>query len=203
MWFAVRGRWRQMILLFLIVRRTPTIRELIVATPLSLSSPSATGLSAHAPAQRLERSDFVLRPKARFPVRSRYEGMGGLFCCCPPRPAIDCRIRPGPNWRCGRKAVVPGTCRNSSQRRHCPTKRQFPLLRPLKLSTPMPKFFLLARAASARTGFRKCSPNEPWQPSELDDRRLGDPVEAVPEPRPRDLSGKFGCGISTAKQTNG
>ncbi len=41
-----------MILLFLIVRRMPTIRELIVATPLSLSSPSATGLSAHAPAQR-------------------------------------------------------------------------------------------------------------------------------------------------------
>ena len=37
-----------MILLFLIVRRMPTIRELIVATPLSLSSPSATGLSAHA-----------------------------------------------------------------------------------------------------------------------------------------------------------
>ncbi len=41
-----------MILLFLIVRRMPTTRELIVATPLSLSSPSATGLSAHAPAQR-------------------------------------------------------------------------------------------------------------------------------------------------------
>jgi hypothetical protein len=40
------------ILLFLIVRRTPTIRELIVAAPLSLSSPSATGLSAPAPAQR-------------------------------------------------------------------------------------------------------------------------------------------------------
>ena len=58
----VRGCWRQMILLFLIVRRTPTIRELIVATPLSLSSPSATGLSAHAPAQRLERSDFAPRP---------------------------------------------------------------------------------------------------------------------------------------------
>jgi hypothetical protein len=56
----VRGCWRQMILLFLIVSRTPTIRELIVATPLSLSSPSTTGLSAHAPAQRLERSDFVL-----------------------------------------------------------------------------------------------------------------------------------------------
>ena len=72
MWFAVRGRWRQMILLFLIVRRTPTIRELIVATPLSLSSPSVTGLSAHAPAQRLERSDFVRRPEARVPGRSRY-----------------------------------------------------------------------------------------------------------------------------------
>ena len=38
-----------MILLFLIVRRTPTIRELIVATPLSLSSPSATGLSGSRP----------------------------------------------------------------------------------------------------------------------------------------------------------
>ena len=48
----VRGCWPQMILLLLIVRRAPTIRELIVATPLSLSSPSATGLSAHAPAQR-------------------------------------------------------------------------------------------------------------------------------------------------------
>ena len=42
-----------MILLFLIVRRMPTISELIVATPLSLSSPSATGLSAHSPAQRV------------------------------------------------------------------------------------------------------------------------------------------------------
>jgi hypothetical protein len=41
-----------MILLFFIMRCTPTIRELIVATPLSLSSPSATGLSALAPAQR-------------------------------------------------------------------------------------------------------------------------------------------------------
>ena len=50
-----------MIVLFLIVRRTPTIRELIVATPVTLSSPSATGVSAHAPAQRLERSDFVHR----------------------------------------------------------------------------------------------------------------------------------------------
>jgi len=61
-----------MILLFLIVRRTPTIRELIVATPLSLSSPSVTGLSAHAPAQRLERSDFVHRPEARVPGWSLY-----------------------------------------------------------------------------------------------------------------------------------
>ena len=48
-----------MVLLLLIVRRTPTIRELIMATPVSLSSPLASGLSAHAPAQRLERSDFV------------------------------------------------------------------------------------------------------------------------------------------------
>ena len=56
-----------MILLFLIVRRTPTIRELIVATPLSLFSPSATGLSAHAPRSGLERSDFVLWPKAAVP----------------------------------------------------------------------------------------------------------------------------------------
>jgi hypothetical protein len=60
-----------MILLFLIVRRTPTIRELIVATPLSLSSPSANGLSAHAPAHRLERSDFVPRRKATFVDRDR------------------------------------------------------------------------------------------------------------------------------------
>src|ERR1700675_642634 len=41
-----------MILLFLIMRCTPTIRKLIEATPLSLSSPSATSLSALAPAQR-------------------------------------------------------------------------------------------------------------------------------------------------------
>jgi hypothetical protein len=41
-----------MILLFLIMGCTPTMRELIEATPLSLSSPSATGLSALAPAQR-------------------------------------------------------------------------------------------------------------------------------------------------------
>jgi hypothetical protein len=41
-----------MILLFLIMRSTPTIRELIVPTPLSLFSQLATGLSALAPAQR-------------------------------------------------------------------------------------------------------------------------------------------------------
>src|ERR1700692_3924597 len=52
MWFAVKGCWPQMILLFLIMRCTPTMRELIEATPLSLSSPSAHGLSALAPAQR-------------------------------------------------------------------------------------------------------------------------------------------------------
>ena len=48
-----------MILLFLIMRCTPTIRELIEATPLSLFSPSATSLSALAPRSGLERSDFV------------------------------------------------------------------------------------------------------------------------------------------------
>jgi hypothetical protein len=52
MWFAVKGCWPQMILLFLIMGCAPTMRELIEATPLSLSSPSATGLSALAPAQR-------------------------------------------------------------------------------------------------------------------------------------------------------
>src|SRR6202011_2476339 len=52
MWFVVKGGWPQMILLFLIMRCTPTIRKLIEATPLSLSSPSATSLSALAPAQR-------------------------------------------------------------------------------------------------------------------------------------------------------
>jgi hypothetical protein len=52
MWFVVKGGWPQMILLFLIMRWTPTIRELIEATPLSPSSPSATSLSVLAPAQR-------------------------------------------------------------------------------------------------------------------------------------------------------
>src|ERR1700730_5291565 len=52
MWFVVKGGWPRMILLFLIMRCTPTIRELIEAPPLSPSSPSATSLSALAPAQR-------------------------------------------------------------------------------------------------------------------------------------------------------
>jgi hypothetical protein len=42
------------------MRCTPTIRELIEATLLSLSSQSATSLSALAPRSGLERSDFVL-----------------------------------------------------------------------------------------------------------------------------------------------
>jgi hypothetical protein len=48
-----------MILLFLI---TPTIRELIVATPLSLSSPSLPASRLLLPRSGLERSDFVLWP---------------------------------------------------------------------------------------------------------------------------------------------
>jgi len=47
-----------MVLLFWIMRCTPTIPELIVATPLQLSSQLTTGLSG------LERSDFVLWPDA-------------------------------------------------------------------------------------------------------------------------------------------
>ena len=58
--------WLQMILLFLIMRCTPTIRELIEATLLSLSSQSATSLSALAPRSGLERSDFVHWHKASF-----------------------------------------------------------------------------------------------------------------------------------------
>ena len=46
-----RGWPQMMILLFLIMRCTPTIRELIEATPLLLSSPSATNLSVLAPTQ--------------------------------------------------------------------------------------------------------------------------------------------------------
>ena len=56
-----------MILLFLIVRRMPTIRELVVATLLSLSAPSATARLT-PPRSGLERSDFVPRPEAGFPV---------------------------------------------------------------------------------------------------------------------------------------
>jgi hypothetical protein len=59
-----------MILLFLIMRCTPTIRELIEATLLSLSSQSATSLSALAPRSGLERSDFVRWHEPDQPGRS-------------------------------------------------------------------------------------------------------------------------------------
>src|ERR1700755_160327 len=61
MWVVVRGGRPQTILLFLI---TPTIRELIVATPLSLSSPSLPASRLLLPRSGLERSDFVLWPDA-------------------------------------------------------------------------------------------------------------------------------------------
>ena len=71
--------WLQMILLFLIMRCTPTIRELIEATLLSLSSQSATSLSALAPRSGLERSDFVpwhISEVVRLSARVRYcEGL--------------------------------------------------------------------------------------------------------------------------------
>jgi hypothetical protein len=54
--------------------RTPTIRELIVATPLPLFSPSATASRAHAPRSGLARSDYVPRPFAVLPDQP---GMGG------------------------------------------------------------------------------------------------------------------------------
>jgi hypothetical protein len=50
-----------MILLFLI---TPTIRELIVALPLSLSSPSLPASRLLPPRSGLKRSDFVRWPDA-------------------------------------------------------------------------------------------------------------------------------------------
>ena len=59
MWFVVKGGWPQMILLFLIMRCTPTIRELIEAThyrrPLHRLPVSRLLL----PRSGLERSDFV------------------------------------------------------------------------------------------------------------------------------------------------
>jgi hypothetical protein len=72
--------WLQMILLFLIMRCTPTIRELIEATLLSLSSQSATSLSALAPAQRAIAQRF--RALCRFSaagmqVYPRAEAAGG------------------------------------------------------------------------------------------------------------------------------
>jgi hypothetical protein len=59
-----------MILLFLIMGCTPTMRELIEATPLSLYSPSATGLSALAPAQRAGAQ------RLRALTRSRHHAIG-------------------------------------------------------------------------------------------------------------------------------
>jgi hypothetical protein len=59
----VRGGRPQTIPLFLI---TPTIRELIVATPLSLSSPSLPASRLLPPHSGLERSDFVQWPDADF-----------------------------------------------------------------------------------------------------------------------------------------
>jgi len=49
-----------MMLLFLIMRCTPTIRELIAATPLSLSSQRLPASRLLLPRSGLERSDFVL-----------------------------------------------------------------------------------------------------------------------------------------------
>jgi hypothetical protein len=48
-----------MMLLFSIMRCTPTIRELIVATPLSLSSQRLPASRLLLPRSGLERSDFV------------------------------------------------------------------------------------------------------------------------------------------------
>jgi hypothetical protein len=58
----VRGGRPQTILLFLIM---PTIRELIVATPLSLSSPLLPASRLLPPRSGLERSDFVRWPPSR------------------------------------------------------------------------------------------------------------------------------------------
>jgi hypothetical protein len=52
------------VLLFLIMRCTPTIRELIEATPISLSSPSLPVSRLLLPRSGLERSDFVHWHKA-------------------------------------------------------------------------------------------------------------------------------------------
>jgi hypothetical protein len=49
-----------MMLLFLIMRCTPTIRESIAATPLSLSSQRLPASRLLLPRSGLERSDFVL-----------------------------------------------------------------------------------------------------------------------------------------------
>ena len=61
-----------MILLFLIMRCTPTIRELIEATPLSLASLDRLPASRLLlPRSGLERSDFVLWHKADLVLAER------------------------------------------------------------------------------------------------------------------------------------
>ena len=70
-----------MILLFLIMRCTPTIRELIEATPLSLASLDRLPASRLLlPRSGLERSDFVHWPIAdiqRAPILFRFQGNSG------------------------------------------------------------------------------------------------------------------------------
>ena len=68
-----------MILLFLI---TPTIRELIVAAPLSLSSPSLPASRLLPPRSGLKRSDFVLWPDVELhqPLLSQLLGAKRTHC---------------------------------------------------------------------------------------------------------------------------
>jgi len=66
-----------MILLFFIMRCTPIIRELIVATRYRCPPPSATGLSALAPAERLERSDLCFGTKQTCCSPRRMSVVGG------------------------------------------------------------------------------------------------------------------------------
>ena len=61
-----------MMLLFLIMRCTPTIRELIAATPLSLSSQRLPASRLLLPRSGLERSDFVRWPIASVSAVQRH-----------------------------------------------------------------------------------------------------------------------------------
>jgi hypothetical protein len=60
----VRGGWPQMILLFFIMRCTPIIRELIVATRYRCPLHRLPASRLLLPRSGLERSDFVLWHKA-------------------------------------------------------------------------------------------------------------------------------------------